>query len=331
MPLKEETPAVHTHGLGQQGSAPTRVTATVADFVAAGPSGAGGGGDNNNNGGFPSGRRRPKKIPGRYLEGDGSAGSEEEQKDRGEGAGRQGPGGKGGGKKGDKKRRRAADVAASLEDGAGGAGRGGGSNSSNNSVDSNSSGGSSIKSKFKERHDYTGNPAPQPQPPPPPPPPFRPPGMMGMTGGGGGGEVGKPGGGGRGGGGEGGRAGGAVAPQGPTSTFRGVRWSKQQGRWRVDVHYKGKDLFLAYFNDEIEAARVFDDAASTLYEDGEEEGRKGGRAGRRLGWPEGSLLTIFAFSSRQIQSLIHTLVPYCDTYLSLSPLLPPFPRQQGYS
>jgi len=84
-----------------------------------------------------------------------------------------------------------------------------------------------------------------------------------------------------GGGGGGGAAAGAAAPAhpGPTSTFRGVRWSKQQGRWRVDVHYKGKDLFLAYFNDEIEAARVFDDAASTLYEDGEEEGGKGGREG----------------------------------------------------
>lgn len=67
----------------------------------------------------------------------------------------------------------------------------------------------------------------------------------------------------------------------PTSTFRGVRWSKQQGRWRVDVHYKGKDLFLAYFNDEVEAARVFDDAASTLYEKGKEKDRgdqaRGGR------------------------------------------------------
>lgn len=70
----------------------------------------------------------------------------------------------------------------------------------------------------------------------------------------------------------------------PTSTFRGVRWSKQQGRWRVDVHYKGKDLFLAYFNDEVEAARVFDDAASTLYEKGKEKdrgdkARGGGSAG----------------------------------------------------
>lgn len=56
--------------------------------------------------------------------------------------------------------------------------------------------------------------------------------------------------------------------EGKTSRFRGVSWQKRgsrKGRWKADIRFEGKKIFLGYSYDESEAARLYDIAAILCY------------------------------------------------------------------
>ncbi len=46
-----------------------------------------------------------------------------------------------------------------------------------------------------------------------------------------------------------------------TSKFKGVSWFKRDSRWHAQIRINGKPTHLGYFDDEIEAARVYNAAA----------------------------------------------------------------------
>jgi hypothetical protein len=43
------------------------------------------------------------------------------------------------------------------------------------------------------------------------------------------------------------------------SPFRGVSWCKGRRRWRVDVYHEGKSTLMGCFDDEVEAAKAYDE------------------------------------------------------------------------
>ena len=46
-----------------------------------------------------------------------------------------------------------------------------------------------------------------------------------------------------------------------TSKFKGVSWHKYHKRWCAKITTNGKTTFLGYFDDEIKAAKIYDEAA----------------------------------------------------------------------
>jgi hypothetical protein len=46
-----------------------------------------------------------------------------------------------------------------------------------------------------------------------------------------------------------------------TSGFKGVSWHKRDRKWQAKIKFNGIRLHLGYFNDKIEAARVYNAAA----------------------------------------------------------------------
>jgi hypothetical protein len=43
-----------------------------------------------------------------------------------------------------------------------------------------------------------------------------------------------------------------------TSRYKGVSWATQAKQWTARIHVKGKQMYLGYFDDELEAAMVYD-------------------------------------------------------------------------
>jgi len=52
--------------------------------------------------------------------------------------------------------------------------------------------------------------------------------------------------------------------EGTSSRFKGVSWHKVAGKWRVDMKYNGKALYLGLYCKEDEAAKVYDIWAKRL-------------------------------------------------------------------
>ncbi len=58
---------------------------------------------------------------------------------------------------------------------------------------------------------------------------------------------------------------GARPLHGNTSPFKGVSWRKDVGKWRAQIVVDGKSTHLGHFTDEVEAAKVYDDAAHCAF------------------------------------------------------------------
>ena len=50
----------------------------------------------------------------------------------------------------------------------------------------------------------------------------------------------------------------------PLSAFRSVSWNKGSKKWQAAIHKNGKSSHLGYFDDEEEAAQMYDLAAAAL-------------------------------------------------------------------
>jgi hypothetical protein len=52
---------------------------------------------------------------------------------------------------------------------------------------------------------------------------------------------------------------------GVTSTYKGVYWNKNAKRWAAKIRANGRNMHLGYFNDEVDAGRVYDHAARSHF------------------------------------------------------------------
>lgn len=50
-----------------------------------------------------------------------------------------------------------------------------------------------------------------------------------------------------------------------SSRYKGVMWDKRRCKWQAQISYKGKKIFIGYFNDEKEAAMAYDAKAMELF------------------------------------------------------------------
>jgi len=55
--------------------------------------------------------------------------------------------------------------------------------------------------------------------------------------------------------------------RGETSGFKGVTWDKRDRKWKAYIRIKGRQKFLGYYDDEIEAALVYDTAARRVFKE----------------------------------------------------------------
>ena len=51
------------------------------------------------------------------------------------------------------------------------------------------------------------------------------------------------------------------------SGYKGVSWTKHKNKWRANIRLNGKDIHLGYYENLIDAALAYDDAAKKYHED----------------------------------------------------------------
>jgi hypothetical protein len=52
-----------------------------------------------------------------------------------------------------------------------------------------------------------------------------------------------------------------------TSKYRGVTYFPRTGRWLSRIKYRGKSIYLGYFETEIDAAKAYDELAKKYHKD----------------------------------------------------------------
>jgi hypothetical protein len=50
-----------------------------------------------------------------------------------------------------------------------------------------------------------------------------------------------------------------------SSKYKGVSWKKEYKKWQAQIYVNGQFKFLGYFEDEIQAAKAYDEAAKKYY------------------------------------------------------------------
>jgi hypothetical protein len=50
-----------------------------------------------------------------------------------------------------------------------------------------------------------------------------------------------------------------------SSRYKGVIWYKRSSKWKARIIYRGKDIFIGYFDDEESAAKAYDAKAQELF------------------------------------------------------------------
>ena len=52
--------------------------------------------------------------------------------------------------------------------------------------------------------------------------------------------------------------------KGKTSSFRGVCWDARLKKWKASIKHQGKKIHIGMFDDDIDAAKAYDDKAKAL-------------------------------------------------------------------
>jgi hypothetical protein len=50
-----------------------------------------------------------------------------------------------------------------------------------------------------------------------------------------------------------------------SSQYKGVSWAKRVGKWHTEIYCNGSKIFIGYFDDQVAAAKAYDEMAAELY------------------------------------------------------------------
>jgi hypothetical protein len=58
-----------------------------------------------------------------------------------------------------------------------------------------------------------------------------------------------------------------IRPDGCYSKYKGVSWHKHQKKWQAQICYNGRNKCVGCFDDEIDAAKAYDEAAKKYHKE----------------------------------------------------------------